>query len=82
MTAVLSLGSCLEAPQVLFVLARFLVLVIAIAPVWALVTPRYRSRETLLSAAERDFYRVLNRAVGAQYVLFSKVRLADVLTLG
>ena len=40
----------------------------------------YRIQKTLLTPAERSFYGVLKQAVGGQYEIFSKVRVADILT--
>ena len=37
----------------------------------------YRLRDEFLSAAELSFYRVLRGAVGERWVIFAKVRLAD-----
>ncbi|MEX0775328.1 MAG: DUF2726 domain-containing protein [Phycisphaeraceae bacterium] len=39
----------------------------------------YRRRDYLLSRAERSFFGVLGQALGAQYLIFAKVRLADLL---
>lgn len=39
---------------------------------------RYESRSALMSPAELKFFRALEAAVGSQYRVFSKVRLADV----
>lgn len=41
----------------------------------------YVSRGELFSNAERSFYEVLRRAVGAEHCIFAKVRLADLLTV-
>jgi hypothetical protein len=38
----------------------------------------YQLRENFLSNAERSFYEVLYRAVGSDYEIFPKVRLADI----
>lgn len=43
--------------------------------------PQYRKREYLFSRSEREFYRALLGAVGNEYHIFAKVRLADVLWL-
>ncbi|MAX55482.1 MAG: hypothetical protein CL537_08235 [Alcanivoracaceae bacterium] len=40
----------------------------------------YRGKRYLLSKAERSFYGVLTQAVGDKVLIFSKVRVADVLT--
>lgn len=37
----------------------------------------YQRKDYLLSRAERAFFGVLQQAAGAQYVIFAKVRLAD-----
>ncbi len=42
--------------------------------------PPYRARPFLLSKGEAAFYHTLQRAVGQQYLIAAKVRLADVLT--
>lgn len=39
----------------------------------------YRAAESALSPAERSFYGVLRQAVGTNYEIFAKVRLADVI---
>lgn len=39
----------------------------------------YRKREYLLTRAERSFYEVLRRATPPEYVVFTKVRVADIL---
>jgi hypothetical protein len=39
----------------------------------------YRRREFLLTRAEAGFYGVLREAVGGEYLIFAKVRLADLL---
>lgn len=39
----------------------------------------YRRKDYLLSKAERSFFGVLNQAVGQEYWLFAKVRVADLL---
>jgi Protein of unknown function (DUF2726) len=39
----------------------------------------YRRREALLNPAEVSFFGVLRQAVGDEYVVFAKVRIADVL---
>jgi len=63
-------------------------LAIAVVLVFALVALRlvrrkgqspYEQRKYYLTRAERSFYGVLNEAVGGRYVVFAKVRLADVL---
>ena len=41
--------------------------------------PRYSQRKLFLTPAERSFYGVLAQAVGTQYRLHTKVRVADVL---
>jgi hypothetical protein len=41
---------------------------------------RYRSRGPLLTPAERSFFGVLQQAVGAERLIFAKVRVADVLS--
>jgi hypothetical protein len=43
-------------------------------------SPRYKRRDTLFSKAELTCFRALERAVGEEYRIFAKVRLADVLT--
>ena len=40
----------------------------------------YRFRGPLLSDAEMRFYRYLHKAIGNEFLIFSKVRVADVLT--
>ena len=40
----------------------------------------YRSRRFLLSATERDFFHAMQSALDGRWLLFSKVRLADVVT--
>lgn len=40
----------------------------------------YKIRGTLLTLAEIEFYRALKRAIGDEFIIFSKVRVADVLT--
>lgn len=44
------------------------------------ITFGYRRKPYLLSKAERSFYGVLTQAVGGKALIFSKVRVADVLT--
>jgi hypothetical protein len=39
----------------------------------------YKSRSTLLTPAERSFFGVLQQALGSDYLIFAKVRLADIL---
>jgi very-short-patch-repair endonuclease len=41
----------------------------------------YVAADALLSAAERSFFRVLREAVGMDYHLFAKVRLADIIAV-
>ena len=41
----------------------------------------YLRREYLLTQAEKDFYDVFSRAVDSKYLLFAKVRMADLLYL-
>jgi very-short-patch-repair endonuclease len=41
----------------------------------------YRRKDYLFSRAERSFYGVLNQAIGTDYLIFAKVRLADLLFL-
>jgi len=41
-------------------------------------TPHYR-RARFLSAAERSFYGVLHHALSSDYIIFTKVRLADII---
>ncbi|MCE9685497.1 DUF2726 domain-containing protein [Shewanella sp. AS16] len=41
---------------------------------------QYRKQKTLFSAAERSFLGVLDRAIGEQYRVLGKVRIADVIT--
>lgn len=45
----------------------------------AMPTPSYTRRASLMSKAERSFYGVLVQAVGEEYRIFAKVRVADVL---
>lgn len=45
----------------------------------AIETPVYRQRGGLFSPAERSFFGVLNQALGADYKVFGKVRVGDVL---
>jgi hypothetical protein len=45
----------------------------------AMQTPTYTRRASLMSKAERSFYGVLAQAVGEEYRIFAKVRVADVL---
>ncbi len=40
----------------------------------------YRIRDRFMSKAERSFFGVLCKAVGERYVVFAKVRVADVIT--
>jgi hypothetical protein len=56
------------------VLASLLVLAILVRR-----PPRYERQERLLSAAEWAFFQALEDAIGAQYRVFVKVRIADVL---
>jgi hypothetical protein len=39
----------------------------------------YKRKDWLLSKAERSFYGVLKQAVGSEYLIFAKIRLADLL---
>lgn len=39
----------------------------------------YDSHKNLMSIAELSFYHALNRAIGDEYLIFAKVRIADVL---
>lgn len=43
-------------------------------------TPRYAAQESLFSNAERMFFLVLDEALGSEYRVFTKVRLADLIT--
>ena len=40
----------------------------------------YRKQEALFTAAERNFLRALDRAIGSEYRVFGKIRVADVIT--
>jgi hypothetical protein len=57
-----------------------LALAIVASALLLLGSPRYKRQETLFSKAELAFFRALERAVGEEYRIFAKVRLADVLT--
>jgi hypothetical protein len=68
--------------------AILVVIAIAVIVGFALVAARatrgrraspYALRNRFLTAAERSFYGVLREAVGTRYLVFAKVRLADVL---
>lgn len=54
---------------------------VSAAAVWAILyRPRdlpYRRLKTLLTAAEQRFYKALHAAVGRDYAIFTKVRIAD-----
>lgn len=41
----------------------------------------YRKNESLLTAAERSFFGVLNEAVAGRQLIFAKVRLADLIAI-
>jgi len=43
-------------------------------------TYRYRKQDALFSSAERSFLGILDQAVGDQYRILGKVRIADVIT--
>ena len=68
--------------------ASLIVIAIVLIAVLALVALRlagrrrlnpYELRKQFLTHAERSFYGVLDEAVGTRYIVFAKVRLADVL---
>ena len=59
--------------------AAGLVLLSVVATRW-LAAPRYERRGRLFSPAEWAFFRALEEAVGAQFRIFAKVRIADVLS--
>ena len=42
------------------------------------VLDRYSVRQSILTTAEGDFFKILKRAVGEKFIVFSKVRLADI----
>ena len=60
--------------------AAGLVLALVAGALLLLGPPRYQRQDTLFSKAELAFFRALERAVGEEYRIFAKVRLADVLT--
>ena len=63
---------------VLAVLLFFVVIALTLLSRHSLTYP-YRKRKALLSPAERSFLGVLEQAVGADYRIFAKVRVADVI---
>jgi hypothetical protein len=70
----------LPAHQLLFGAAGLVATLLLLALVWVTARPRYRRQDTLFTAAELSFYRVLDRAVGNDYRIFAKVRMADVVS--
>jgi hypothetical protein len=60
--------------------AAALVLIFLLSIVWRIVTrPRYQAQERLFTPTEKNFLFALDRAIGEQYRIFGKVRIADVL---
>jgi uncharacterized protein DUF2726 len=71
------------AVNLVWVVVAVAVLVLALAVAKSLARPRvtypFTKRQTLFSPAERSFLGVLERAVDADYKVFAKVRVLDVL---
>lgn len=65
---------------VIFILIFFIVFAFFLKPKSNVLGLRYRSKETLLSNAEKSFFFVLKQSLSDDYEIFSKVRIADVLT--
>jgi hypothetical protein len=63
-----------------WLVAAGVVLALVAGALLLLGPPRYKRQDTLFSKAELAFFRALERAVGEEYRIFAKVRLADVLT--
>lgn len=64
-----------EPQGCLFVILKLLGIAPANAPVT--IDLPYQRKDYLLTKAERSFFGVLQNAVGNQYLIFAKVRLAD-----
>ena len=69
----------LTSPDVLFVAGALLVLFVLRTARRGATDFPYVAAPALLTAAERAFFGVLRQAVGADYQLFAKVRLGDIL---
>lgn len=67
------------SPAVLLAAGAALVLLI-VGVTLLLRPPRYERQERLFSPAEWAFFRVLEETIGAEYRIFAKVRIADVLS--
>jgi hypothetical protein len=80
MSDLLAQAAALPAHQLLFGAAGLIATLLLLALVWVAARPSYRRQDTLFTAAELSFYRVLERAVGNDYRIFAKVRMADVVS--
>ena len=70
--------------SLIFIAAIFLVVLVVITVIKSISSGKgsigfpYQPAKTLFSAAERSFLGVLDQAVGAEYRVFGKVRVADI----
>ncbi len=64
---------------VLLTFGLLVLVCLAWAIFWRATAFPYEAANPLLSASERAFYTTLRKAVGADYALFIKVRLADII---